>query len=268
MKKIISVLFALFLLSTLVLPSFAADLYLIDNGNLLTEEEAGRVDSRLREVSEEIGMDVLIRTASSLGGKSAMAYADDAMDYEYGQVEDGILLLLSMDEREWYVSTKGRGISSFDDSGIDWMMDQVLGEIKRGDYEEAFLKFAQAAKEYSEEDHFFSKDLDSQWNDYSYSSGKRGFHFSVIGFAVCFAFGLGISFVIVLGMKSQLKSARFQNANPYLLPGSFRLTQNVDLFLYKNVTRVKIESTSSSGGGGGVHTSSSGSSHGGHGGKF
>ena len=42
------------------------------------------------------------------GGKTAEAYADDYYDYNgygYGENDDGLLLLVSMGEREWAITT-------------------------------------------------------------------------------------------------------------------------------------------------------------------
>ena len=55
-------------------------------------------------------------------------------------------------------------------------------------------------------------------------------------------------------------------ANNYAVKDSFYVRDAQDLFLYKNVTKTKIEKSSSSGSS--THTSSSGNTHGGGGGKF
>ena len=76
--------------------------------------------------------------------------------------------------------------------------------------------------------------------------------------------------ITVSAMKSQLKTVGAKNsAADYTVNGSMRLTQNSDMFLYRNVNRVARPKESSGGGGGSsTHTSSSGRSHGGGGGRF
>ena len=54
---------------------------LVDNADLLTEEEENLLLARLDEVSQRQQFDVVIVTASSIDGKSPMAYADDFFDY-------------------------------------------------------------------------------------------------------------------------------------------------------------------------------------------
>ena len=222
--------------------------HILDGAGLLSGSELDRVEKKLSSVSEELGFDVLVRTTDSLYGKGTMAFADDSMDYEFGDVSNGILFLISMEYRDWYVSTKGTCFHDFDDDDIDEIVDRFLYKISAGDYEEGFIGFA-----------------DSVAKEYRYQTST--FHFDFISIGVPLVVALIIASVVVSIMKSQLKSARFRNANQYLKQGSLILTQNVDLFLYSNVTRTRIQSESSSGGGGG-HISSSGSTHGGHGGKF
>ena len=59
---------------------------------------------------ERQSCDVIVVTVASLDGKTAESYADDYFDfngYGLGQDRDGILLLLSMEDRDWAISTHG-----------------------------------------------------------------------------------------------------------------------------------------------------------------
>ena len=74
-----------------------------------------------------------------------MAYADDFYDYNgygYGDSRDGILLLISMEERDWRISTCGYGITVFTDAGQEYISDKFLPYLSDGDYSEAFTKYA------------------------------------------------------------------------------------------------------------------------------
>ncbi|MBQ3866816.1 MAG: TPM domain-containing protein [Clostridia bacterium] len=270
MKKMLCAVLAMILFLSALLPAAkAADLYLIDNAGLLSEEEKASVERSLSEASETIGMDVLVYTTDSLSGKSLTAYADDAMDYEFGQVDSGIMFLISMEDRDFYVSTKEQGVVEFSEGEIDYIVNDFLPDLSAGNYAEAFIAFAENVVSVYQDPSQVPDSYDyGQHSQIDVDRSKGGFHFSFTGLVVSFVFALIVALVVVGGMKRQLKSAVFHNANSYLVPGSLHLVQNTDLFLYSNVTRTRIESSSSSGGGGGVHTSSSGSSHGGHGGKF
>ena len=57
---------------------------------------------------------------------------------------------------------------------------------------------------------------------------------------ICLGVGLLVGLITVLIMKGQLRSVRSQSAaGDYMVPGSFRLTQRHDLFLYRTVTRME-----------------------------
>ena len=81
---------------------------LVDNAGLLNGFEAEQVLEYLDQVSEKQKMDIAVVTVPSLGGKDVQAYADDFYDdngYGMGEDDDGILLLISMSEREWAMTT-------------------------------------------------------------------------------------------------------------------------------------------------------------------
>ena len=83
---------------------------LVDDAGLLTEEESSALLNKLEDISQKYENEVGIVTVNSLGGKTAEAYADDYYDYNgygYGENDDGLLLLISMGEREWAISTYG-----------------------------------------------------------------------------------------------------------------------------------------------------------------
>ena len=128
-------------------PSLAAahDPRLVDDANLLTSEEQSDLEQKLDTISEELQFEVVIVTTNTLGGKTPTAYAQDYYDYNnygYGSNHDGILLLISMEDRDWEIVTTGYGITAFTDAGQRWIMDRVLDDLSNGDYAWAFDTFA------------------------------------------------------------------------------------------------------------------------------
>ena len=67
---------------------------------------------------------------------------------------------------------------------------------------------------------------------------------------ICLVIGIVLSLIIMLIVRSKLKSVRPErSACNYTRPGSFRTTNQRDTFLFRNVTRTaKPKSNSSSGG--------------------
>ena len=61
--------------------------------------------------------------------------------------------------------------------------------------------------------------------------------------------GIVAGLIVVAILAGQLKSVKKQNqARDYVKAGSMRLTERSDIFLYRNVSRVKRDSGSSSSG--------------------
>lgn len=234
---------------------------LVDDADLLADYEETAILSMLDEISERQDMDIVIVTANTLHGKSPMAYADDFFDYNgygMGYSYDGVLLLVSMEDRDVYISTSGYGITAFTDAGIEWILDAIINDLSSGFYADAFETFAEEC------DYYISQAKNGQPIDTEgyYESSDPGFRFLVAA-----VIGLIAALIVTGSMKGQLKSIAQQTAGAYLKNGSFQLTDSRELFLYRNVTRT-VRQTESSGGGSSTHHSSSGRSHGGGGRSF
>ena len=127
MKKKIGTIFFALLLSVLMTVQAQAlsDLQrFVDEAGLLTGSEGSDLLDQLNEISERQQVDVVVVTVDSLEGASATEYADDFYDlngYGFGDEGDGILLLISMEERDWAISTSGFGITAFTDAGLEYL---------------------------------------------------------------------------------------------------------------------------------------------------
>ncbi len=235
---------------------------LVDNASLLSSSEEEALLEKLNGISQVHECDVAIVTVYSLGSKSAAAYADDFYDYNgygYGENDDGILLLISMENRDWAITTYGFGEDAFTPSGQAYIVEQFRPYLSQGDYSEAFLCFADLC------DDFLTQA--AAGHPYDSENLPRG-AFQLSWILIALGIGFLIAIVSVSAMKSKLKSVRRQPAaSSYIRPDSFQVTQSRDIFLYRNVSRTaRPKNTSSSSGG--SHVSSSGRSHGGSSGKF
>ena len=124
-RKMISLLTILFVLTISVLPVSAASPRLADEAGLLSNAECAAIEKQLDELSTQYGLDVVIVTTDSTGSSTPMEYADDYFDYN-DYTPDGVLLLVSMEERDWWISTAGFGIQAFTDAGIAYIGDQIV----------------------------------------------------------------------------------------------------------------------------------------------
>ncbi|MCR5149654.1 MAG: TPM domain-containing protein [Clostridiales bacterium] len=239
------------------IPSKTLSPLLVDNGNLLTSSEQAHVLSVLSEKSEELNVSIAVLTQYSLGQYSPEVYADDFYDYNgYGKGEnrDGILLLVSMEYRDYHITTCGSCVDLFGEAEFEELDDAFLSYLGDGDYCEAFEAFASEVETII-------------LNGGAVKAHKNALKVFLICLVVCSAVS---TVIVILISKSSSKPVRYaSNAADYHVPGGLNLTNTRDIFLYKNVTKhYNPPSDSSSGGSGHSHTSSSGSSHGGHGGKF
>ena len=80
---------------------------------ILSGDEAEELNEKLDEISHDQEFDVTAALVNSLGGSSVQDYADDLYDmcdFGYGADRDGVLLLVSLEDHDWYISTSGYGI--------------------------------------------------------------------------------------------------------------------------------------------------------------
>ena len=243
----------------------AAGYDLIEDGaNLLTDQEEVDLLYELEAIQEDLGVDVVIVTTYSLDGKSPTAYADDFFDYNgYGQnaSKDGILLLVSMEDRDWRISTHGEAIRYFTDAGLDYMSDHFLSYLSSGEYAKCFEVFADLSRD------FIVQAVQDRPYDKSNLPKQR--HISMMVVLVELVVGFGMAALYCFFEKGKLTSVRQNDAAmDYVRQGSMKMQIQQDRFLHSTVTSRVIERDHGSDGGSSTHTSSSGESHGGTGGKF
>lgn len=262
MKKILSISLVFLLIAVLFIPVFAVDNpYVVDNASLLSAEEQAELNEKLAEISARQKFDVVVVTVNSTEGKTPEAYADDYFDYNgygYGVNHDGCLLLISMEYRDWHISTTGYGITALTDYGISYIGDKVVSYMSDGEWAEAFNKYADLC------DEFVTQAREGEPFDVNNVPEEKN---TVLGVLVSIGGALIIALIVIVAVKSKYKPVRFQrNAGQYLVDGSMNLTGAYDNFRTTAITKRQIQTSSS--GGSSTHTGSSGTSHGGGGGKF
>ena len=283
--KIICLILCLLLLPSLLLTAGAAQTqpYVIDNAGLLSSTEIAALEKKAQAIRQKYEMDAVILTVDSLDGKSAQDYADDYYDYN-GYGSNGVLFILSMGERDWYISTKGDAIYALTDYGIQQLGESAVSYLSDSDYYGGFDAFLTALPTYfsayrdgapidgfadTSGDYYHGDQEDVVHYDDSEYNGSPYIPPTVI--LISLAIGIVAGGITVLIMRGAMNTKRPQrSAVNYMNDSSYHLRTNQDMFLYSNVskTRIQQESSSSGGGGSSVHTSSSGSTHGGGGGKF
>ena len=232
-RKFISACLALILCISLAVTVSAEGEHLFDDAGLLTDYEALIVEQTLAEYSDAYQAQLVVCTVYSLQGENIDRYLNDlydSMDFGYGAGRDGVLLLVCMEAREYRILSNGFAGSAIDTGVIEEIGDVIVSDLSEGDYAEAFVGFAEQCGYY----------LEGHFNGYPFSAGKS--------LLICLVIGLLVGLIVAFVLKAQLKSVRWQNqANVYLKTGSMKITGRKDIFLYRNVSRTKKESSSSSG---------------------
>jgi len=115
----------------------------------LTGEEESNLLAKLDEISDRLSVDVAVVTEDSIGDKTPREYADDFYDYNsYKYNPDGVLLLISMEERDWYITTTGSAITTITDARRGNMEDAFLSDLSGGYYYDAFSTYADMCDNY------------------------------------------------------------------------------------------------------------------------
>lgn len=252
MRKFFSALLVLILCFSLAIAVSAnaasSDLFLIDDADLLTDSEEAFLLEKLESVSSAYQAQIVIVTVESIGNadaEMALEYIYDSMNFGYGPNHDGVLLLICMETREYQILSNGFASEAMDNIDIEMIGDSIVPSLSNGDYADAFDEFIRQC-DYR---------LDGYLNGYPFQPG--------VTLLISLAIGLAAALIVTSILKRQLKTVRVQYAaNAYVKPGSMQVSVHRDIFLYRNVTRTKKESSSSSG------RSSGGSSRSTGGGSF
>ena len=228
----------------------------VDEADLLTADEEKALDAKLAAVEQSHKVRILIGTMQDTGGAALGKVANNVVD-QIPADNGTIVLLLSMKERDWYISTDNKmRVRITDGKGVDYLSGEFLPDLKEGKYAAAFTTFAATTDEMLT---YYEKEGEPY-------DPANAFNLMAFGIALACALILGgIIYYMLCEYESNVRSAA--EADAYLNHDSFRLTRSEDDFLYTTVTRRTKEKKESSSGSN-VSTSSSDSSHGGGGGKF
>lgn len=278
-KKFIGFALFLLLVVTAVLPvcaetgdGFTSEYErLLDSAGLLTESEYNDILSQLNELSERQNFDLVVHTTANMSENydNVVDYADDVYDYlgfgyQYGVDRDGAILVIALDTRDVYISTRGYGLTAFTDYGIEVIIEDISEYLTDGDYYTGICRFIAYSDEYLNLAH------DGNPFDVLSPPLEPGVPFKMGWVIVSLAVGAIAAATTVSSMKEKLKTVRSAAAaGNYVRKDSLVLApeKSRDIYLYTTQSR-SAKPRSSSSGGSSSHSSSSGSSHGGGGGKF
>ncbi len=261
--------FFLCVLLCLALALFAApfacadSLYVGDAAGLLTAEERTRLESDCAAVAEAHGCGVYIVTVpdytaygDSVESAAEAIYNGSALGV--GEERNGILLLLSMAERDYDLAAYGSfANASFTDYGKELLADSFLDNFRRDDWYGGFSDFVREAANYME----YAESGSPVDVSGARSGGmSRGQKLLIIVLVPCL-----IALVVCVIFRAQMKTAKKQTrAGNYVAEDGVNMRIVRDLFTHRTQTVQVIQR--SRGGHGGTIINAGGFSH--HSGKF
>lgn len=262
-KQIFGVCTAICLMLMTVFPAFAAaetppydDIPIVfttmvsDSADILTDSEEEELEARAWELTMEYQCAVYIITVPGIGDLEAWEATEfllDEMEMGYGSDQSCIMLMLSMEYRDYDILAHGYGNTAFTDYGKDKMAERFLDEFAEDDWYGGFTEYLDCCEEYLE--------LAREGTPFDVGSDRS----PLMGIAIGIIAPVTIAFLVCSYFKAQMKTARIQEAaQHYIGQQGLILTGQSDRFTHTTRTERYIEPAKSSGG---TTVNSSGSSH-------
>lgn len=251
--------------------------FVTDGAGVLTDSEKQELRDRAAQISERFGFGVYIVVVdnykSYINGNIENFAEEVFHSYGlgYGEKEDGVILAMSMAERDYDIYAHGDfGNYAFTDYGKKQLAAAFLDNFRRNDWAGGFRDYLDTCGDMLQK----AKDgspVDTWVPDPAQEAGR-----GIDSFKLTLSGIIGLLFggATVGKMKHSMKTAAKQTrAENYVARGGVRLRGQKDEFVNRSVTRTRLRQDSGPSGrpGGGHHggTTISGS-HGGshHSGKF
>ena len=255
-KRILTYLLALLAVLTMLVPTWAEqtedDLFIYDTVGLLDEDEWLELEMMADEISWRYNCGVYIVTVDDYEDyNSDIHYAAvaiyDGNDFGIGENREGIMLMLSMYDRDYDLFVRDGGTAEYavNKYGRHQMTEVFLDNFADNDWKGGFEDYLSACDEYldrAEQGHPVRKPL-----------------MKVLPMAL--GIGVVLAIAVCLFLKSKMKTVRQgAEADAYVTAEDLNLTEQYDRYTHTTETRRKISNDSDSGssdhsGGGGSSTS-------------
>lgn len=256
-RKVISVIMVLAILLGLSVPVFATDAqlgYVTDAAGILTDVQCKALEAEAERISLASDCGVYIVVVEDF---TQYAESDDifeaaqemyvAYGLGMGKDDDGILLLMSMAERDFCICCYGDfSNTTFTDYGKMVLEESFLDDFREDDWMGGFVSYLAKCEELlglSEA----GTPLDVPKSERKITLG------GVLLIVLISCGGAGIFCVIQLSKMKQAKEKK--TAEEYVTPGGVTFHQRTDLFTHVTQSRRKIETSSASRGGTSVNSS-------------
>lgn len=126
--------------------------YVFDTANLLDEDSIDKLEAEALQYVQKYKMDIVLVTTANVGGRTAKEFAEDFYnEYGFGTTErmNGTLVLIDIDNREFYILTTGDMIYHLRSSRLNTILSKGSNYIQNGDYYFAFSYSIKTISKYS-----------------------------------------------------------------------------------------------------------------------
>lgn len=264
--------------------------HITDMYNLLSDSEKSDLETRAASVSTgyQCSVYVVIVDDFTKYASSNDVYVAGTQIYDnyvlgYGEYHDGVLLLLSMNERDFSLVAGGKkGNEYFNNAGMTRLEDAFLDNFRNNDWYGGFCDYISACEKILQSEpesssyvnpgvtaHNYDSSGNYDYSDVTPQQEKNGISAfeGIVSAVVSFITGLGTCSV----MKKKMKTANLNTtAEKYVDTSSARFTNRSESFIRRTEQRQIIPQNQPSSGGGMSRPSGGGHSigHSGHSGKF
>ncbi len=229
--------------------------HVTDAAGLLTDGQVTDLESRAAQLSQEYGCGTYIVTVDDYedytDGSVRQCAEEIFTDYDlgYGDSRDGVLLLMSMAERDYALIAHGDfGNAAFTDYGKDVLTDAFLDDFRYDDWYGGFSDYLDVSGEMmSAARSGHPVDVDGYDNGgYSGGGSRQGVTAGSVGATVIIA--LLVALIVCMALKKKMKTARIQAmAEEYVVPEGVVIDLREDNFSHRTEVREVIESKSKGG---------------------
>lgn len=229
-KRIIRLSLVLALMLCLSVSVFAESQlwHITDDAGILTESQNIELETYAETISQDYGVGVYVVTVDNYED-----YYDSAYELGEGADRDGVILLLSMDNRQFATFFYGpRAEYAFDKHGQEKLEDYFLDHFRADDWANGIYGFLSGCDEFLSLAASGTPVRRSPWGT-----------IAIIALASCV-----FSLIVCMLLRGKMKSVRMaRQANAYV-SGELNVTASRDQYTHTTETRTKIEHESSSGG--------------------
>lgn len=221
-----------------------------DTAGLLAAQEWEELEQKAREISQQYQCGVYITTvddyqdyAGTIRDCAKGLYQQLALGY--GSGKDGIMLTLSMADRDyWLLACGDFGNTALTDYGRDAMSEEFLDHFAENDWYGGFSDYLEACAVY------LQAAQDGNPVDVGSDSKPLTMGQKVLGaYGIALAVGLVIAFLVCRSFKAKMRTAvEAAEAEEYVPAGGVDIHVRQDHFLHTTTSRRKISKDSDSGG--------------------